>query len=77
MTIRAGSAIEDILAARPALSRTFVRLGLPCYECGEPAWGTVGELCARHNRDLDEVLRALNADAASGETTGPARSSKS
>jgi hypothetical protein len=53
--------IEDLLERHPGLAGVFVRIGLPCFVCGEPAWGTVGELCERHGRDLTEVLSALRA----------------
>ena len=53
--------IEELLEKHPGLTGVFVRIGLPCFVCGEPAWGTVGELCQRHGRDLTEVLSALRA----------------
>ncbi len=55
--------IEELLEQHPDLAGVFVRIGLPCFVCGEPAWGTVGELCERHGRDLTEVLSALRAAA--------------
>lgn len=55
--------IEELLEQHPDLAGVFVRIGLPCFVCGEPAWGTVGELCERHGRDLTDVLSALRAAA--------------
>ncbi|MBN2464740.1 DUF1858 domain-containing protein [candidate division WOR-3 bacterium] len=60
-TIDGDTLIEELLERHPDLAGVFVRIGLPCFTCGEPAWGTVGELCARHGRDLGEVLSALRA----------------
>ncbi len=58
--------IEELLESHPELNRVFVRLGLPCFVCGEPVWGTVGELCERLHQDPDQVLAALNAALESG-----------
>jgi len=55
--------IEELLEQYPVLAGVFVRLGLPCFVCGEPAWGTVGDLCKQHGRDLLEVLSVLRAAA--------------
>ncbi|MEO0086411.1 MAG: DUF1858 domain-containing protein [candidate division WOR-3 bacterium] len=55
--------IEDLLERYPSMAGVFVRLGLPCLVCGEPVWGTVGELCEKHGRNPAEVLAALNAAA--------------
>lgn len=52
--------IEVILSRNPDAARVFVRLGLPCFVCGEPAWGTVAEPCQRHRKDLEGVLAELN-----------------
>ncbi len=54
--------VEELLSRKPATAQVFVKLGLPCFVCGEPAWGTLTELCARHKRDLESVLDALNRD---------------
>jgi len=59
--INGDTLIEDLLEKHPELAGVFVRLGLPCFTCGEPAWGTVGELCERHGRNRTEVLAELRA----------------
>ncbi|MEO0085145.1 MAG: DUF1858 domain-containing protein [candidate division WOR-3 bacterium] len=61
MVVDRNTPIDELLERHPALAGVFVQLGLPCFVCGEPAWGTLGELCARHGRDPDEVLSALRA----------------
>lgn len=73
--ITADLPVEDVLARFPVTARTFVALGLPCLLCGEPAWGTVGELCQRHGQDPARVLAELNRAAAAGETSGRGRAS--
>jgi hybrid cluster-associated redox disulfide protein len=61
--VTADTLVEEVLSRKPATAQVFVRLGLPCVVCGEPAWGTVAELCARHKKDLEPVLDALNRAA--------------
>jgi hypothetical protein len=52
--------VEEVLEQKPGTARVFVEMGLPCFVCGEPVWGTVAELCERHGKDLARVLDALN-----------------
>ncbi len=52
--------VEEVLEQSPDAARVFVELGLPCFVCGEPVWGTVAELCAKHGKDTKAVLEALN-----------------
>jgi hybrid cluster-associated redox disulfide protein len=70
--ITADSTVEEVLARFPATARTFVALGLPCFTCGEPTWGTVGELCQRHRRDPAAVLAELNRAARARRNRRPA-----
>ena len=66
LAVTPDSSVEDVLAANPHAAADFVALGLPCFVCGEPAWGTVGELCDRHGKNVEVVLSVLNR-AASGQ----------
>jgi hypothetical protein len=57
--------VEDIVAEHPAAARIFLRWGLPCVTCGEPFWGTVGELARQNHFDkTTELLEDLNREAA-------------
>jgi len=58
--IKEETKIEDILEEYPQLARVFTEFGLPCFVCGEPAWGTVGELATSYRVDVDKLLSALN-----------------
>jgi len=55
--------IEDILDEYPQTAGVFTEFGLPCFVCGEPAWGTIGELAARYKVDMEKLLSALNQAA--------------
>ncbi len=63
-TFDENSTIEEILAAAPAAARVLVEFGMPCFVCGEPVWGTVGELCRKYDKDVAVVLDRLNRLAA-------------
>ncbi len=57
------SRIEDILRGSPEKTKIFIEFGVPCLVCGEPFWGTVKELCARYQVDVNSLLKKLNEDA--------------
>ena len=59
--IESDSSVEEILERHPGLTRVFVRFNVPCLVCGEPFWGTVGQLAAKHGVDLEVLLAELNA----------------
>jgi hybrid cluster-associated redox disulfide protein len=52
--------IEELLERLPGSIRVFQEFQLPCFVCGEPTWGTIGELARRHGVNLQELLRRLN-----------------
>ncbi|HID32548.1 MAG TPA: DUF1858 domain-containing protein [bacterium (Candidatus Stahlbacteria)] len=52
--------VEELIARHPEAVKIFIRHGLPCLVCGEPFWGTVGELASKHDVDLDILLEELN-----------------
>lgn len=55
------SIIEEVVTLWPETVEVFLRFGLPCFVCGEPAWGTVGELMGRHHvEEPEKLLRELN-----------------
>lgn len=59
MAVTEDSVIEELLERNPELNRVFIRFRLPCFVCGEPAWGTVGDICRRHGVDPAKVVSAL------------------
>jgi hypothetical protein len=62
MAITAGTSVEELLERYPWANGVMIRLGLPCIRCGEPFWGTLGELVKKYGRDIDEVLTALEEE---------------
>jgi hypothetical protein len=64
MKITRESVIEEVIAKYPDTVEVFIAFGMPCFVCGEPAWGTVGELMDRYNvTEPEKVLARLNETA--------------
>ena len=57
--------IDDLIRACPKAVGLLIEEGLPCVVCGEPFWGTLGELAEQKGWDdsrinqLVEKLRKL------------------
>jgi predicted DNA-binding ribbon-helix-helix protein len=54
--------VEELLEEYPWANGVMVRLGMPCVRCGEPFWGTVGELAQMDGFNVTEVIAALNEE---------------
>ncbi len=52
--------IEDLLEKYPDLNAFLMERGVVCVLCGEPFWGTLGELIARKQLDLDKIMGEIN-----------------
>ncbi len=64
MKITRESVLEEIITAYPETVQVFIRFGMPCFVCGEPAWGTVGENMDRHKvAEPQKLLEELNKAA--------------
>jgi len=59
--ITSDTRVEDVLAEYPALTKVFIKFGLPCLVCGEAYWGTVADLARGHDIDVNALIMALNA----------------
>jgi hypothetical protein len=62
MAIAADTGVEELLERYPWANGVLIRLGLPCIRCGEPFWGTLGELVGNYGRDIDEILAVLEEE---------------
>lgn len=59
--ISADSDIEDIVRDHPELIRPLREYGIVCIACGEPVWGTLGELAKSKNiTDIDKIVIEMN-----------------
>ena len=66
--ITAESRVEEIVEKHPKAVGWLVHKGIICVVCGEPFWGTLGDLMGRKNIknpekllvELNEFLRSLD-----------------
>jgi len=60
MKIDADIPVEDLVEKHPHAVRILSEFNIVCIRCGEPYWGTLGELAADKGvTDLEPVLIAL------------------
>jgi hybrid cluster-associated redox disulfide protein len=52
--------VKDILDGHPAAVKAFIDLGLMCVGCPVAAFHTLADVAREHDRDLGELLCALN-----------------
>lgn len=51
--------IEDLVDAYPEAAAVLTRLGIVCFQCGAPVWGTLAESVERAGQNVDEVITEL------------------
>jgi len=56
--VTAESKVDELVETYPDTVKFLMAHGLPCVVCGEPFWGTLGELC-RQKKWTDEQIAAL------------------
>lgn len=54
-TIQRSISVEDLIRDHPGSVGFMVRNGLPCFVCGEPAWGTFEEMARRSGKSDSEI----------------------
>ena len=60
MTVSAETYIEDLVDHHPEAVRILAEHNIVCIRCGEPYWGTLGELATEKGiTDLEPVLADL------------------
>ena len=62
--------VEEVIRDFPAVVSFLRQWNVVCIMCGEPVWGTLGEVLADKGLDAGEVLGALNAHLAQAARTG-------
>ena len=61
MQITKDTVIGDILTIAPETAPLFVSIGMHCLGCAMASGETLGEACAVHGVDADELLEQINA----------------
>ena len=54
--------VEDLVHAWPDGVSFFMQRGVKCIACGEPIWGSIGDLC-RSKGMTDETVNEVLAEA--------------
>jgi hypothetical protein len=52
--------VEEVVRDFPSTSAFLREYGIVCVMCGEPVWGTLGEIIRSKQQDPEAVLAALN-----------------
>jgi len=51
--------IEDLVRDHPEVISPLAEMGIICIACGEPVWGTLGELVNSKGLNLDEIVENI------------------
>lgn len=69
MLITKGTVLEELISRYPQTVDVFIKFGMPCFVCGEPAWGTLGENMERHKvKYPDKLLEVLNEEVSKADS---------
>jgi hypothetical protein len=60
--ITADQQVEELVEKYPALVSWLLREGIVCIKCGEPYWGTIGDLIKSKRLDPNKILARLNTE---------------
>ncbi|MBK7257464.1 MAG: DUF1858 domain-containing protein [Ignavibacteriae bacterium] len=47
--------VEELLERYPMATGLLLQHGVPCLVCGEPVWGTLGEVLGSHGKKPEEA----------------------
>jgi len=70
LPLQATTHVEDVVLDFPRAPAFLRRRGIVCIQCGEPVWGTLGEVIAAKGHDVEAVLAELNAFLAADAEQG-------
>jgi len=59
--IKSSEYVEDLVKKYPELDAYLMKKGIRCVICGEPVWGTLGELIESKDMDVKQVMADINA----------------
>lgn len=67
--IKAHTSIDELLELLPEANGYLIEQGLPCLVCGEPFWGSIGDLAGKHGvEDVERIVSELNEMLRAKET---------
>ena len=68
--VKASDHIEDLVWKYPKLNAFLTDKGLRCMVCGEPAWGTLGELIENAGLDVESIVKEINEQFGNKDENG-------
>lgn len=60
MIIEENMLVEDLVVKYPKVVSFLRQYNIVCIHCGEPVWGTIGELIEKKGLDKEQILLKLN-----------------
>jgi len=61
--------VEDLVVKYPKSVSFLRKYGIVCIQCGEPVWGTIGELIKSKGKDEEKIIKELNRFLEENEET--------
>lgn len=49
--------IEELIEVKPSSLEYLLDRGIACLVCGEPIWGTLGEVCHEKGYDEEQIAK--------------------
>ena len=65
--VRSDISIEELVDRYPRSVSFLMERGIVCIKCGEPAWGSLGDLISRKGLDVSETVADLKKYLLEGE----------
>jgi len=59
--IKESESVEVLIERHPELVGWLADKGIVCIKCGEPYWGSIGDLIRSKDGDVEALLAELNA----------------
>ena len=59
--IKETESVEVLIERYPELVGWLADHGVICIECGEPYWGSIGDLIRSKGQDVDSLLAEINS----------------
>jgi len=59
--------VDSLLENFPTSSRFLTHEGVVCFVCGEPTWGTLGEIIDKKGLDIEDIIAGLKKFLEAGQ----------
>jgi uncharacterized protein CbrC (UPF0167 family) len=59
--IKESESVEELIERHPELVGWLADKGIVCIKCGEPFWGSIGDLIRSKDGDVEALVAEFNA----------------